>query len=156
MRGRVESVNAAPEGGVPKPPVESALVTTQGLANDKQRDLRYHGGPERAVCLFSLEKIEALQREGHPIQPGTVGENLTVSGLDWERVAPGLRLSVGPEVELEISHFTPPCQKIRRSFSDDDFTRISQKLHPGWSRVYARVLKQGTVRVGDEVTVKSS
>ena len=153
MNGRVESVTAAPEGGVPKHPVSSALITETGLATDKQRNLKLHGGPDRAVCLFSFERIRALQREGHPIQPGSAGENLTVSGLEWERIAPGARLAVGPEVELEIASFTTPCKTIRAAFKDQDFTRISEKLHPGWSRVYARVLKQGTVRVGDTIAL---
>jgi MOSC domain-containing protein YiiM len=46
-----------------------------------------------------------------------------------------------------------PCHKIAASFADGEFHRISQKLHPGWSRVYARVLAQGMVRLGDEVVL---
>lgn len=153
MSAHVHSVNEAPLGGVPKAPVPSAQVTLTGLAGDRQRDLRHHGGPERAVCLFALERIEALQREGHPIQPGSTGENLTLAGVDWELLVPGARLQVGPEVVLEIASFTSPCKTIAASFEGGAFTRISQKLNPGWSRVYARVRRQGVVRQGDEVTL---
>ena len=52
-----------------------------GLEGDRQRDLRFHGGPLRAVSLYSLELIEALQAEGHPIAPGAMGENLTMAGV---------------------------------------------------------------------------
>ena len=38
----------------------------------------FHGGPERALCLFSLERILELQAEGHPIFPGAAGENITI------------------------------------------------------------------------------
>jgi MOSC domain-containing protein YiiM len=75
-------------GGVPKLAVPFARVTELGLEGDAHRDMTGHGGPERALCLFSLEQIRALQAEGHTVSPGAIGENLTVEGLDWERVTP--------------------------------------------------------------------
>jgi MOSC domain-containing protein YiiM len=138
---------------VPKRAVPSARVAASGVEGDRQRDLRFHGGPARAVCLYALERIEALAAEGHPIAPGSTGENLTLEGLEWGLVVPGVELRVGPEVRLAVSSFTVPCSKIRSSFADGEFHRMSQKLHPGWSRVYARVLAPGTVRVGDEVVL---
>jgi MOSC domain-containing protein YiiM len=149
--GRVANVNVSPQGGVPKLAVPSARVSAEGVSGDRQRNRRVHGGPERAVSLFSLERIEALRAEGHPIAPGTAGENLTIAGLDWGRLAVGSRLAIGEEVELQISSYTVPCETIEASFADGKFTRISQKLHPGWSRLYARVLREGLVREGDAV-----
>lgn len=144
------------DGGVPKRAVAEAQVTTQGIAGDRQRNLKYHGGPERAVCLYSAERIAALQGEGHPIQPGDIGENVVLEGLDWDAVVPGARLRLGEEVVLEIASYTAPCQTIRRAFADERFSRISQKTNPGWSRVYARVLGEGTVRAGDAVALLST
>ncbi len=66
------------DGGVPKLPVLEATVSDKGVDGDRQRNLKFHGGPDRAVCLYSLELIERLQDEGHPIDPGSSGENLTV------------------------------------------------------------------------------
>ena len=138
-------------GGVPKLPVESAEVTAQGLAGDTHRDLEHHGGPDRALCLFSMEKIRALQAEGHPIAPGGIGENLTVEGLDWSTVLPGARLLVGDTVLVEVTRYTSPCGNIRPSFLKGDYARVSQKRHPGDSRVYARVLRAGVLRRNDPV-----
>lgn len=148
--GTVVQVNVNPEGGVPKHAVPSARLHRSGVEGDRQRHLQFHGGPERAVCLFSLEQIQALRAEGHPIAPGTTGENLTLQGVAWAEVVPGARFRVG-EAVIEIASYTAPCKQIRRSFAASDFTRLSQKLHPGWSRVYARVLEEGTVRPGDAV-----
>ncbi|PCC72565.1 MOSC domain-containing protein [Nannocystis exedens] len=145
-RGVVVGVHVNPAGGVPKHAVGLALVTTSGVAGDRQRDLKHHGGPDRAVCLFALERIEALAAEGHPIAPGTTGENLTIAGLDWDRVGVGDRLAVGDDVLLEITGPAPPCNTIAGSFTGGEFKRISAKLHPGWSRLYARVLREGVVR----------
>lgn len=149
--GRLASINVS-AGGVSKTPVPEASVTAAGLDGDRQRDLQYHGGPDRAVTLFSLEAIQALQREGHPIGVGTTGENLTVSGLDWPAIRPGAELRVGP-VRLSVTGFAAPCSSIAGSFAGGRFERVSQKLHPGWSRLCARVLAGGVVRAGDPVEV---
>ena len=101
-----------------------------------------------------MELIEALQNEGHPIGFGTTGENLTVSRVDWERVVPGTMWMTGDTV-LEIASYTAPCKTIQDSFSDKRYKRISQKINPGWSRVYARVLEEGVVRVGAEFAAVS-
>jgi MOSC domain-containing protein YiiM len=150
--GRVARVNVNPDGGVPKFAVGQALVTVTGVAGDRQLDPLHHGGPDRAVSLFSLELIEALRAEGHPIAPGTAGENLTVEGLDWSALADDDKLAVG-EVVLQITRPAPPCRTIEASFTDGEFVRISHKKHPGWSRLYARVLNEGVVREGDPVRV---
>jgi MOSC domain-containing protein YiiM len=139
-------------GGVPKLPIPQARLSSDGVEGDRQNDRRHHGGPDRAVCIYSFELIEALQREGHPIEPGSAGENLTVPGLDWASIAPGVRLTVGDAL-LEIVSFTVPCKTIRASFVDGRFERISQKTNPGWSRVYARVLSAGEARMGDAVEI---
>lgn len=149
--GRVAQINVNPQGGVPKHAVASAEVTTEGVVGDRQRDRRFHGGPQRAVSLYAAERIEALRAEGHPIAPGSTGENLTVAGLDWATIEVGDRLLVGEWVELEITGYASPCSNIAGSFADGAFKRISQKLHPGWSRLYARVISEGVVRTGDRV-----
>ena len=148
--GTVISINVS-NGGVPKRRVSDAKVSLLGLVNDDHDDKKHHGGPERAVCVYSLERIRALQAEGHPIDIGTAGENVTVEGIDWELVVPGARFRLGEEVLLEVASFTSPCKTIRESFTDGRFVRISQKLHPGWSRVYTRVLSEGAIRYGDTV-----
>ncbi len=138
-------------GGVPKLPIERAVIGTLGVESDRQANTEHHGGPERALCLFSLERIEALQAEGHPITPGGAGENITITGLDWDAVAPGTQLRLGDSVLIEITGYTAPCYKIEANFSGGDFNRINQKTNPGWSRAYARVLEGGPLLPGDPV-----
>lgn len=150
MGGRIFQLNVS-NGGVPKLAVGEAVLTSGGLQGDRQRDLRYHGGPARALCLFALERVLELQEEGHPIFPGSVGENLTVVGLDWSGLAPGARLALGGEALVEITSYTSPCKKIAGSFKGGEFKRISQKVHPGDSRLYARVLRPGRLAVGQSV-----
>jgi MOSC domain-containing protein YiiM len=153
--GFVAFINCS-NGGVPKKAISVAQVSLSGIEGDAQRNLKYHGGPDRAVSLYSLDRIDALRSEGHPIEPGTAGENVTVTGLDWNLFVPGVRVRIGSQVLLEIASFTKPCKTIRESFADGPFVRISQKLHPGWSRVYARVLAEGQIKSGDVVEVIST
>lgn len=142
------------DGGVPKLAVVEARITVNGVAGDCQRNREVHGGVDRAVCLFSLEVIESLQAEGHSIKPGSSGENLTIAGLEWAELKPGDRLRIGDTVHLEIVKYTEPCRFNAQWFQDGNFNRINQKKHPGWSRLYARVLAEGVVRPGDTVTVE--
>src|SRR5262245_38358188 len=128
-RGRIVQINIS-KGGVPKLPVLSARITTLGLEGDGQNDTKHHGGPNAAVCLFSLEVIERLRGEGHPIHPGSTGENITVAGVDWPAIQPGMRLRFSGGVELEVTQYTAPCSTIRNSFTDLAFRRIKQEEHP--------------------------
>lgn len=154
MEGRIFQLNVS-NGGVPKLAVREAVLTPEGLEGDRQRDRRYHGGPQRALCLFALERVLELQSEGHPIFPGSVGENVTVVGLEWSRLAPGARLALGGEAVVEISSYTTPCKIIAASFEGGYFKRISQKARPGDSRLYARVLRPGRLAVGQKVSLLS-
>jgi MOSC domain-containing protein YiiM len=97
-----------------------------------------------------------LQAEGHPIFPGAVGENITISGIDWNEVTPGQQLALGNEVLLEITSYTSPCNSIPDSFLDGKYQRISQKLYPGYSRVYARVLRPGKIVIGQTVQLNGA
>src|SRR5262245_42508499 len=102
MSGRIFQLNIS-SGGVPKNAVKEAAVTELGLEGDVQAHPNIHGGPERALCLFSLERILEFQAAGHPIYPGSIGENVTVRGMDWNAIVPGVRLILGEDVLIEIT-----------------------------------------------------
>jgi len=146
--GAVDQVSVS-AGGVPKRAVPEATITTGGVSGDRQRNTKLHGGPERAVCLFSADVIDRLQAEGHPIAPGTAGENITLRGIDWSLVQPGTRLRLGEAALLQVTRYTTPCANITDSFAGGRIDRINVKRYPGESRVYARVLAEGMVRPGD-------
>jgi MOSC domain-containing protein YiiM/GNAT superfamily N-acetyltransferase len=150
--GKVLQVNVS-AGGVPKHPVERAWVGPLGLEGDAHREKTVHGGPNRAVCLFGIEVIERLQSEGHPIEPGGAGENLTTSGIEWSLLPVGTRARIGDQLELEVSSSTTPCKTQVGNFSDGNFNRIRIELHPSDSRMYARVIREGEVKPGDPITL---
>jgi len=155
LAGTVVQINRS-DGGLPKVPVPQAQVGWRGLVGDRQRDRKHHGHPGQALCLYSLEVIEALQEEGHPIAAGSSGENLTLAGLDWSSMRPGIRFRAGPSedgVVFEVTEPAVPCHNQRRWFSGGDFYRMSYDHHPGWSRWYASIVRPGRVETGDSVTL---
>lgn len=131
-----------------------AEVTPLGIAGDDHDDKAHHGGPERALCLFAVERIAAIAAEGHAITPGATGENITTQDLDWDLVVPGTRLRLGADVLVEVTRYTTPCKTNRRWFLKGDFNRMHQDLFPGFSRVYARVLQTGHIRPGDPISIE--
>lgn len=150
--GRLVQVNVS-AGGVPKVPVPAARITVSGVEGDRQQAVTVHGGPHRAVSLLGIEAIRRVAAEGHPIAPGTTGENLTTEGFDVSTMPLGTRLAIGEDVELELSGPTNPCRTIRHSFRDLRFGRLSMAAHPTDGRMYARVLREGVVRAGDPIRV---
>jgi MOSC domain-containing protein YiiM len=151
-RARVAHVNVSP-GGVPKLPIEGTWVGRLGLRGDAHREPEpTHGGPDQAVCIYSLESIARVAADGHQAFPGAFGENLTFEGIELATLTPGDRLAIGGGgLVIEISKHGAPCQTIAHWFIERQIARISPKVHPEDSRWYARVAVEGPVRVGDAV-----
>lgn len=149
------SVNVS-KGGVPKLPIERAWVGTLGLDADAHNSPN-HGGPDAAVCLYSVEAISRVAADGHTAFPGAYGENVTLEGIDWSDLRQGDRLVIGGDgLEIELTRYAAPCQKLADYFIDAGSARISPKVHPEDSRWYARVLTEGPVAAGDRVEVSRS
>jgi MOSC domain-containing protein YiiM len=149
-RGTVAQLNAS-GGGVPKRPVEQVDVGFGGVDGDVQATRRHHGRPWQALCLWSAEVIDDLARIGHPIGCGSAGENITVRGVEWARVRPGVVLDVGP-VRCDVVAFALPCAQNARWFRGGDFNVMHHRNGPV-SRVYSVVTRPGPIATGDVVVV---
>jgi len=139
------------DGGVPKSAVDSVDIGWRGVLGDRQASRAHHGRPWQAVCLWSADVVADLARAGHPIRPGSAGENVSVRGLDWSEARPGARMSLGT-VTLAVAAYAIPCSKNARWFADGDYERMSHERSDA-SRLYARVIQPGRVGVGDTVRV---
>jgi MOSC domain-containing protein YiiM len=129
-------------GGMPKLPIESARVTVDGVEGDWQKTRKYHGGPDRAICLYSEELYEFLRDKGVDLVNGSVGENFTTRGLDLQALGVGDRVRVG-ECVIETTKVRVPCHQLRKW--DQDLPELIVG-HSGW---VAKVVQEGVVRVGD-------
>lgn len=141
LSGRVLAVCLGP-GGIPKHPVELARVGLLGLEGDRQR-FQFHGGPNRAVCLFSIEDYRALQRDGVACTaPGAFGENVLTEDLDFRALRPDDELAIGDEVRLAIHDVREPCKTLKSV--DARFPNLML----GRSGFVCRVIRGGEMRPG--------
>jgi MOSC domain-containing protein YiiM len=141
MKGRLVQLNVS-RGGMPKQPVLQAHVGAAGVEGDRQLNKKYHGGPDRAVCLFSTELYDRLRSFDINLPPGSVGENFTTSGMDLQKLQPGDRLKVGGCI-IEITKVRVPCSSLKKWDVD------LPELIVGYSGWVARVIQEGLVRPGD-------
>ncbi len=160
---KVESINLAQKttinhsgnlvetGIFKKPTYNSVDITKLGLHGDVIADTEVHGGADQAVYLYSQTDYKWWTNElGKPIAPGTFGENLTISDFTTEALLIGDWLRIN-NVLLEISAPRTPCYKLSTRMEDAEFLKTFVKaVKPG---AYARVLNEGTVNIGDEVTL---
>jgi len=148
MAAVVVQINTS-AGGMPKLPVAEAFVSRDGVEGDWQRNRKYHGGPNRAVCVFSQELYDWLRAEhGIDLANGSVGENFTTRGADicvWKK---GDRVCVGA-CEIEITDVRTPCRNLNQW---DERLKTLIQGRSGW---VAKVVKEGTVRSGDAIEVRS-
>jgi MOSC domain-containing protein YiiM len=138
--------------GIWKLPVEGPVhAGPEGLEGDVQADRRVHGGVDMAVYAYAREDLDWWQSElGRPLENGTFGENLTVSGIDVTAALVGERWRAG-EALLEVSSPRIPCWKLGVRMGDPAFLkRFGRALRPG---AYLRVIEEGTIAAGDAVEV---
>ena len=161
MSGRIVQLHAKPrEGrarGLPKRAVPSLTITPAGVEGDfnRWRTEEANGDPDQAVLLLSEEILADLRAEGWPVEPGELGENLTVAGLPPDALQRGAQVCLG-EVVLELSKPCDPCivlyslpyVGVERGPA---FLRTLQGRR-GW---FARVVRGGTIRPEMPVEVRT-
>lgn len=141
---------ASGKTGIYKLPTNQAVqITTEGLGGDVICDTENHGGADQAIYVFGIPDYEWWSGQlGRELEPGTFGENLTVSGLLSQDFSIGDFLYVG-EVILQVTAPRIPCVTLAVRMDDPAFVkRFRHGERPG---LYCRVLKEGSIRVGDEV-----
>lgn len=161
MVGRVVSLQVGKPGTLPwrgkqvrtaifKTPVEGAVtLTPTGFQGDVQADLRYHGGPDKAVCCYPVEhRPDWEELTGARLPHGAFGENLATHGLLERDVHVGDVFSAGTAT-VQVSQPRGPCFKLGARWGKRSLpARMAKELRSGW---YLRVLRAGRVAAGDEL-----
>ncbi len=140
MSPRLVSVNTNADRQFRKlPRSEARLVANFGLEGD-----RHAGRPLRQVSILNAETVNELAQRGMPVEPGVLGENITVEGVQVMQLADGSRLRIG-DAELEITGDRPSCREMLEVHRD------VLKAMTGRAGKMARVVTGGTVRPGDPI-----
>ena len=139
-----------------KTPVHGAVqVKPLGLVGDEQADLTVHGGLEKAVYAYPLAHYgfwnDLRQRAGLAeidtgLQPGAMGENLTLSGLTESDVWVG-DLLVFSDCTLRVTQPREPCYKFNLALGFN--TAVRRMAESGFCGFYLSVEKPGTLRAGE-------
>lgn len=136
------------ESAILKMPISvDVKVTSTGILDDAQADLKHHGGVDKALLVIPASNYERFGLTHYAF--GFLGENLTLSGVDETTVRLGDRFQVG-SVLLEVTQPRSPCWKLGAIRNDTAFlTEYAESGHVGF---YVRVLQEGTLKAGDVVT----
>jgi MOSC domain-containing protein YiiM len=138
--------NGKPSGttGIYKQPtMEAVQIHTLGLEGDVISDKKSHGGPDQAIYVYTSDDYAWWETElGRALEPGTFGDNLTISGIESASLNIGDRLNVG-EVVLEVTAPRTPCVTLAVRMADPTFVK----------RFRNAVIIPGRVRAGDLVSL---
>jgi MOSC domain-containing protein YiiM len=145
LRGRLVSTAGH------KRPVPQAVLGPQGLDGDQQADRQNHGGPDKALCVYSYDHYPYWEQVlGKRLIPAAFSENLTVSGLRETEISLGDVLCAG-ETLLQVTYPRTPCTKLARKLRRKDLPAL---IHAnGFSGCYVRVLRPGRIAAGDTLEV---
>ena len=142
--------------GIFKQAVEGRVHLGQlNLAGDQQADLRGHGGPNRAVYVYSIENYEHWQQKlsREDFRHGQFGENFTVDGMLEDRVHVGDVFQVG-DARVQVTQPRVPCYKLGIKMGDPGFVKaFLRSCRVGF---YLRVLREGGVGAGDGLELVES
>lgn len=137
-----------------KRPVSRAVYLTKGgFIGDAQANRRVHGGPDKAVCAYSLDHYSYWNnRLDLDLGPGTFGENVTLLGFLETRVNIGDIFEMGKAV-VQVSQPRQPCENLSRKIGVLNFS--NWLIDQGFTGCYFRVLREGSVETDDLMKVIS-
>lgn len=141
---------------IDKRAVEGAVaVRLLGLEGDEQADPTVHGGVSKALYAYPAmhyafwRTVRAQARVAAwdaVLPPGSMGENLTIDGLDEDRLWIGDRL-VAPHCVLAVSEPRFPCFKFDAVMGFAHASRLMAQS--GYCGSYLGVIEPGRIQAGD-------
>jgi len=146
VNAKIVSLNISDKKGMRKKPVEEIVIEENfGIKGDAHASSEWH----RQISLLALESIKKMQAMGLKVGPGDFAENITTEGVTLMTLPIGTKITIGEGVELEVSQIGKLCHTrcaIYHQAGDCVMPREG---------IFAKVLKGGVVKKGDEIKVKS-
>ncbi|AST89843.1 MULTISPECIES: MOSC domain-containing protein [Sutcliffiella] len=142
------------ETGICKETVEDALLTKDGFIGDGVANTKFHGGPDRAVCVYPYEHYSLWEKEfGQKLPPSAFGENVTVTNMLEKDVHVGDVFQLG-EAVIQITQGRIPCSTISKRNNNDPL--LKRMVETGYTGYLCRVLQEGKVRKDSSITLLES
>jgi MOSC domain-containing protein YiiM len=149
----IPNAKASGKTGIYKIPNKApVLITSNGIPDDVICDTKHHGGPDQAIYIYgAADYLWWVQSLDHELEPGTFGENLTISELESAALRVGDILQIN-DVRLQVTSPRMPCVTLAARMNDKKFQeKFRQAERPG---LYCRVLHAGQVQEGQAVSLE--
>ena len=139
--------------GICKVPVSGPLLLKRlGFEGDGVGDLNHHGGPDKAVCVYSTDHYPYWQETmGMKLPVAAFGENLSVANLREEDICIGDIFELGTAL-VQVSQPRQPCKTLAARYGRDDMIRLV--VDSGYTGFYLRVLGEGQVEKGNMLILR--
>ena len=130
----------------------SVKVHGLGLSGDVQASRKHHGGESKAVYAYSQDDADYWAAElGMDIHPGLFGENLRIAGQPVSEAVIGERWQIGERTILEVTCPRTPCRIFAVRMKQPRW--VVRFAEAGRVGTYLRVIRNGTISAGDQITV---
>jgi molybdopterin adenylyltransferase len=126
------------------PVTEATLIEGYGIEGDRKG-----GHPGRNLNVMDDITLAELEAEGYPTEPGMLGENIVLIGVDLRTLPKGTKLRIGAEAIIRLGKLREPCEQL---------TELDERMPEcviGRVGAMCRVVTTGKIKVGDPVTVLS-
>ncbi|PQL19451.1 MOSC domain-containing protein [Veillonella denticariosi JCM 15641] len=141
--GKIIAISISERKGQKKHNIESAnLIVDHGMEGDA-----HAGNWHRQISLLGIASIEHMREQGADVHPGDFAENITVEGMVLYELAVGTRLKLGNEAILEVTQIGKECHQ-----GCEIMKQVGSCIMPTQG-IFGKVLKNGTIRVGDDVLI---
>jgi MOSC domain-containing protein YiiM len=145
--------NTITDSAIGKLEVNEAYLTVNGFEGDTVAATEFHGGPDRAVCLYPLEHYSVWEAEfGVKINTPGFGENISLLGMTEDEVNIGDTYQFG-EAVIQITQGRIPCSKISKFNQIDGL--LKRVVESGYTGYFFRVLQEGKVERNSELKLLS-
>jgi MOSC domain-containing protein YiiM len=153
IKDYVEGVKSGQTAIDKRPAADRVAVGWLGLDGDEQADKENHGGTEQALYVYAREDLDWWTEQlGREVRDGMFGENITTAGIDVSAALIGETWRLGTAV-VQVTSPRIPCSVFKTWMDEPHWVkRFAAARRPGG---YLRVLAEGTVGAGDEITVLS-
>ena len=143
IKGRIKAISVSEKKGMRKKNIpEAKLEADHGIIGDA------HAGKwHRQISLLSFESIAEVIAQGAIVSPGDFAENITTEGIDFSLLKVGDKLRLSRDIELEITQIGKRCHT-----KCEIYKQLGDCIMPK-DGIFAKVIKSGSIKVGDEIEV---
>ena len=134
-----------------KSAVQAFKVERFGIVDDDVANHKFHGGPDRVVCMYPFEHYSYWEEEfQRKLSLPAFGENITATGMTEEQVCIGDIYKIGDTI-LQVTQGRVPCVTISNYNEEKGF--LKKVIDTTLTGYFFRVLEEGTIMLDSEITL---